>query len=87
MSAKSSVNIDRDLELRLSALAEKRGWSVSDLAQDVLRAHVDAAERYSADLEEDEHRWQRYLETGAAVPVEQVRTKLRKMAADAAVKG
>lgn len=78
------LEIDPHLHARLGALARRSGASLSDLAESVLRSYVDAAERALGEEEEDERRWQRYLETGASIPAETVQSKLRRLAAEAA---
>jgi len=59
---------------------------VSELAEEVLRAHADEQERLHADLAEDEARWQRYLKTGQTVAAETVRRRLQVLAAEAGKK-
>ena len=78
------VHIDLDLKLRLTALALRSGRTLDELAEAVLRDHADAEERSAADLAEDGQRWQRYLETGESVAADTVRSRLQKLAADAA---
>ncbi|MEI1250443.1 hypothetical protein [Rhizobium aouanii] len=67
-------------------LAEKQGASLADFAEGVQRSYADEAERKISEQAEDEGRWQRYLETGASVPFETVRARLRGFAAEAARK-
>ena len=62
--------MDRQVTLRLSAPAERQGETLEDFAANVLREHADQA---LAEDVEDAERWQRYLATGTAVPVERVR--------------
>ena len=79
-----SLEIDPHLQVRLGVLAKQRGASLADLAESVLRNYADEAERAIIEEADDEGRWQSYLETGASVPFETVRAKLRGLAADAA---
>ena len=74
------LDLDADLEARLKTLAERSGVSLSELAQDVLRAHADEQARVDAELAEDERRWQRYRAGGETVPLESVRERLRSLA-------
>lgn len=84
MSDKDTLSIDPALRLRLSALAAKINTSVEALADDILRMHADEAEHALEEQAEDEQRWQRYLQTGQAIPFASVRRKLRELAAKAA---
>ena len=86
--AKSNFPLDLDPELqaRLSDLATRAGVSVAGIAESVLRAHVDEQERMNDELNEDEQRWQRYLAGGQTIPFEAVRGKLHKLAWEAAQK-
>lgn len=84
MTKPQSLTIDPNLQVRLSALAERQGYTVSEFAERLLRAHADQAEREITEYAEDERRWQRYLETGTAVSFDTVRNKLRHLAAEAA---
>lgn len=78
------LEIDPQLTLRLSALAERQGETLEDFAANVLREHADQAEQALAEDVEDAERWQRYLKSGTAVPVESVRRRLRELAGAAA---
>lgn len=78
-----SVELDADLSARLTALAAGTGQDVSLLAQDILRSHVDVAEHGPDLRQEDESRWQQYLETGEAFSAEHVRARLRELAIQA----
>ena len=82
-----SLSFDPALQARLAALAERRGATLAEFAEEVLRLHADDAERALSEQEEDERRWRRYLETGASVPFDSVRSKLRRLAGEAARKG
>ena len=80
------LHLDPSLQARLAALAERRGSTLSEFAEEVLRSHADEAEHALSETAEDERRWQRFLESGASVPFEKVRGKLRRLAAEAAQK-
>jgi len=87
MSGKNeTLEIAPDLRTRLTVLASKSGKSFSDLAESVLRSHVDEQERRIIEKTEDEQRWQRYLSEGRTIPFEAVRGKLHGLAAEAAGK-
>ena len=85
MSNPKPLQIAEDVKVRLSALADKSGHTVDELADAVLRAHVDEQERAIIEVAEDERRWQRYLETGQTVSLESVRGKLHTLANEASV--
>ncbi len=80
------LTLDPDLQARLTDLAARAGVSLADLADTVLRTHVDEQEQIQVELAEDEHRWQRYLAGGQTIPFEAVRGRLHKLAREAAQK-
>lgn len=86
MPKSETLMIDSALRSRLTALAEREGASFPEFAERLLRSHADEAERAIVERAEDEQRWQRYIETGAAVPFETVRSKLAHLAGQAAQK-
>ena len=75
-----TVELDADLSARLRSLAASMGQDVSAVASDILRSHMDLAEQGEEFLHEDEIRWQQYLATGEALPVEEVQARLRELA-------
>ena len=81
-----TISVDADLQARLATMAKKAGLSVNELALGILRAHADEQERLMAEHAEDEDRWQRYLAAGHAVSYQAVRSKLHRLAAEAAAK-
>lgn len=83
-SDNNTVPLDPDLLARLGSLASQSGQTLTELAESVLRKHAEEQERMAAEHADDEARWQRYLQTGASVPFEQVRSKLRALSAEAA---
>ena len=83
-SDNSTVHIDPALKARLVALASRSGRTLDELAQSVLRSHADEQERSAAERAEDEQRWQRYLQSGQSMPFEAVRSRLQKLAGEAA---
>ena len=60
-------------------MAEENGTSPSNLAQDIISAHIARQEEYA----EDERRWQRYKETGEHLTHEEFRAELHKLANEA----
>jgi len=83
---KDTLTIEPHLQTRLAVLAEREGYSFEEFAERILRSHADHAEREIIEQADDERRWQKYLETGASVPFEIVRSKVQRLAADAAMK-
>ena len=81
-----SVDIDPQLKARLAAIASKSGRTFSELAQQVLSTHADHQERLITEAAEDEKRWQRYLETGQSISLDQMRGNLASLALKAAQK-
>lgn len=69
--------IDPDLHERLSAMAEKQGIPFDELALNVLHNHADF------DIAEDERRYQKYLETGESVSLEEFRANIQGYIQDA----
>lgn len=84
MSTKNApLQLTDDLQARLNSLAAKTGRSSDELAEDILREHIERTEREISEAAEDEARWQRYLETGQTVPLDSIRGKLHTLAAQA----
>ena len=82
------IDIDDSLTQRLAAIAKDQGITASDLANDVLRSFTEEIEETiaSVDTAEDERRWQKYLETGESVSMEEFRAELHELAAKSAAK-
>ena len=78
------ITIETALHERLDALARREGMSLSDLADDVLRTYVDAAERGLGEAAEDEQRWERYKHSGTIIPADRMRERLARLATIAA---
>ena len=83
MSAKEHLAIDRELIERLSAIADREGSTLSELAESVLRQHAEEAERVAEEFAEDDRRWAKYLETGESISLEDMRAKLQALADEA----
>lgn len=86
MTAKDHVAIDRELTQRLSAIAEREGSTLSELAESVLRQHAEEAERQAEEFAEDDLRWAKYLKTGESISLEDMRAKLKALADQASPK-
>jgi len=81
-----SLHLAPELQVRLRVLAAKSGRTLEELAENILRAHADEQERVVAERQEDEQRWQRYLETGQTISLDSVRGKLHTLAGQSATK-
>jgi predicted transcriptional regulator len=81
-----TVSADEKLQQRLLALAEEAGETLESFTEKLLTAYADDIERSQAERTEDEQRWQRFVESGSAVPFDQVRSKLRGLAAEASAR-
>lgn len=77
------LHLAPDLQVRLSVLVSKSGYTLDELAENVLRSHVDEQEREIVEQAEDERRWLRYLETGRSVALDTVCGKLHRLADEA----
>lgn len=81
-----TVSADEKLQQRLLALAEEAGETLEAFTEKLLTAYADDIERTRAERAEDERRWQRFVESGSSVSFDQVRGKLRGLAAEAAAR-
>ena len=79
-----TLEIDPAVYARLAALAEQQGESFEALASRILRDTIDALEQGRAERAEDERRWQNYLQSGKTISFDEMRGKLRHLAAEAA---
>lgn len=75
-----SVKIDADLQSRLTMIAERQGYSFNELAESILRMHADRLEHEINEYADDDERWQRYVESGAAISFDSIRSKLQILA-------
>lgn len=80
------VKLDKETRARLKKLGDAKQRSAHWLMKDAISRYLDAEERYEQEKLEDEVRWQRYLETGNAIPHEEVKLRLDEMAKQAAQK-
>jgi predicted transcriptional regulator len=83
MSAKEHLAIDSELIERLSAIAEREGSTLPELAESVLRQHAEEAERLAEEFAEDDRRWAKYLETGESISLEDILIDLDALADEA----
>lgn len=78
------VKLDDETRARLKKLGEVKQRSPHWLMKDAIHRYLDAEEHYEREKAEDLARWQRYLETGTAIPHEDVKTRLDELARQAA---
>ena len=80
------VKLDDETRVRLKALGERKQRSMHWLMKEAIHRYLDAEEHYEREKAEDAARWQRYLETEAAIPHEDVKTRLEVLATQATKK-
>jgi predicted transcriptional regulator len=80
------VKLDEETRARLRKLGEIRQRSPHWLMKEAIHRYLDTEERYEGEKAEDHARWQRYLDTGTAIPHEDVKTRLNELAEQAAQK-
>lgn len=78
------VKLDDETRSRLKKLGEIKQRSSHWLMKAAIHRYLDAEERYEREKAEDVERWQRYLETGTAIPHEDVKARLDEFARQAA---
>ena len=70
------VKLDEETRTRLSNLGKAKKRSTHWLMKDAIHRYLEVEERYEREKAEDQARWDRYLETGIAIPHEDVMAKL-----------
>lgn len=80
------VKLDVETRERLRKLGKARQRSAHWLMKDAIARYLEAEERYETEKAEDLARWQRYVETGAAVAHEEAAARLGAWAEEAARK-
>lgn len=74
----TTIRIPDELKARLAKLAEQEGTSTHSLILDAIAEKADALERRQSFLAEARERYERYLETGEAIPWDEMRDYLRQ---------
>ena len=74
------VKLDDQTRARLKKLAEARQRSPHWLMKDAINRYLDAEEQYQYEMQEDEARWQQYLDTGTHLTHEEVTSWLDELA-------
>ena len=80
------VKIDRETRDRLKKLGETKQRSTHWLMKDAIARYLETEEQYEQEKAEDMARWQRYIDTGNAIPHEEVKARLNELAKQAAHK-
>lgn len=74
----TTIRIPDELKARLAKLAEQEGTSTHSLILDAIAEKAEALERRQSFHEEARERYERYLETGEAIPWDEMRDYLRR---------
>ena len=77
------VKLDEETRERLQSLGKRRDRSSHWLMSEAIKRYLDVEERCESEKEEDEARWQRYVETGIAISHTEISDKLDAMVAQA----
>ena len=80
------IKLDGETRQRLKQLGEARQRSTHWLMKEAIGRYLDTEEKYELEKAEDLARWQRYVDTGAAVPHEDAVRRLEALARRAAQK-
>jgi len=80
------VKLDEETRERLKKLGEARQRSSHWLMKEAVARYLDTEERFEREKAEDLARWQRFVETGAAIPQEEAAARLGVLAEEAARK-
>ena len=80
------VKLDEETRDRLKKLGKTRQRSTHWLMKDAIARYLKTEERYEQEKAEDMVRWQRYLDTGHAIPHEEAKVRLDELARKAARK-
>ena len=75
--------LDPNPDARVTVTVERVGVSCHDLATAVFERHTDEQNRLSAEMQDDEQRWQGYLASGRSIPLSTVRSRLQQLVAEA----
>lgn len=80
------VKLNEETRERLKRLGEVRQRSSHWLMKEAVARYLDTEERFEREKAEDLARWQRFVETGAAIPQEEAAARLGALADKAARK-
>ena len=77
------VKLDDETRARLKKLGSAKQRSTHWMVKEAVARYVEVEERYEREKAEDLARWERYVETGHAIPHETVTAWLDGLAAEA----
>ena len=77
------VKLDDETRARLKNLGQAKQRSTHWMVKEAVARYLEVEERYERERAEDLARWERYVETGHAVPHETVTAWLAELAAEA----
>ena len=77
------VKLDEATRARLKNLGEVKQRSPHWLMCEAIDRYLDAEEQYEKERMEDQERWERYVETGRHLSLEEMRTRLKALASQA----
>ena len=77
------VKLDDETRARLRNLGQAKQRSTHWMVKEAVARYLEVEERYERERAEDLARWERYVETGHAVPHETVAEWLDELAAEA----
>ena len=80
------VKLDGKTRERLKKLGDTRQRSTHWLMKEAITRFLETEERYEREKAEDLARWERFVDTGAAIPHEEAKTRLKALAKEAARK-
>jgi predicted transcriptional regulator len=80
------IKLNGETRERLRKLGEARERSTHWLMKEAIARYLETEERYEREKAEDLARWQRYVDTGAAISHEEVTGRLDALAEEAARK-
>ena len=80
------VTLDEKTRKRLKKLGETKQRSLHWLMKEAIARYLETEERYELESGEDFARWQRHVDTGAALSHEEAKARLEALAKDAAHK-
>ena len=73
------VKLDQETRDRLGRLGYAKDRSTHWMMKEAIARYLDIEERYEQEKADDEARWQRYVETGHAVPHTEVKRRINEL--------
>ncbi|HJN46759.1 MAG TPA: hypothetical protein QF572_21555 [Vicinamibacterales bacterium] len=75
------VKLDQDTRDRLRRIGYAKDRSTHWMMKEAIARYLDVEERYEQEKAEDEARWQRYVDTGQAIPHTAVKKRIEELIA------